>query len=370
MVTVLADDMTGAAEIAGVCLRLGLSTAFDLDFTIRRLPTADVWIIASDTRSLSEKEACTVVRKIALRLKDLQVKTLFKKIDSALRGHIVPEIQTLRECFPIDRVFVLPANPAGGRTIREGKYYIDGTPLHQTAFAQDPAFPIRTAAVREILQLTETDADYSTPDLLSVSDYQSYRPQPGALPAGGSVFFEACAPFYFPKGTQLNSTGKESSPPATHILMVCGSTHDSSRQFIRTDRYFPKIEIPRQEVVNYLDADNLERVASRAASVFNSRGKLLLSVAHDGESASLSTPVKLLLAKITQELLHRCPIQELLIEGGATAYACLESIGFPPLVPVEEYARGVVRLKVCNGSDLYLTIKPGSYSWPTKIFQS
>lgn len=369
MLTVLADDMTGAAEIAGVCLRSGLSVRFDFDFNIQRRPATDVWIIASDTRSLPEQEACHAVRQTAQRLKDLSVKTIFKKIDSALRGHIVPEINVLQDFFPADRILLLPANPESGRIVRNGVYFIDNVPLNQTAFANDPDFPARTASVREILGFAEKDTKYITPDMASLHDYQIHAShiQPGTLPAGGSVFFEACLPVYFPK-RKLASAVSEPRPLAKNILMICGSAHENSQSFIRNDRHFPKIEIQRQEVTNY--ADRFESLIQQAAALFDRHRKLLIAVESGEESATTSTQVKLLLAKITQALLTLCPIQELMLEGGATAYACLRTAGLSSLVPVEEYARGVVRLKVSGKSDRYLTIKPGSYEWPEKIFQS
>jgi uncharacterized protein YgbK (DUF1537 family) len=368
MVTVLADDMTGAAEIAGVCLRSGLSVTFDFECNIQRLPATDVWIIASDTRSLPEAEACETVRNIVRRLKEWQISTVFKKIDSALRGHIVPEIQAMQEYLRIEKVLILPANPESGRIVREGIYYIDGTPLHQTAFAHDPDYPARTGSVREILSLP----DAVIPDIVTPQDYEKYARhiRPGVLPAGGSAFFEACLPVYFPERKPA-SIRQETLPLRNHILMICGSAHDHSRRFIRNDRHFRKIEIPRREVADFLLAgERLEALITRAAGIFDNDHQLLLSVENGGEAVATAQQVKLLLAKITRELLHRCPVNECLIEGGATAYACIRAAGVSSLVPLREYARGVVRMKIPGKENLHLTIKPGSYEWPAQLFES
>ena len=118
MMTVLADDITGAAEIAGLCLRYGLSVAFDFDFKIDSVPAKDVWIIASDTRSLPEKEACDTVKQMAVFLKERGVKRIYKKVDSALRGHILPETAVLLGVIPHQQAIILPANPEMGRTVR------------------------------------------------------------------------------------------------------------------------------------------------------------------------------------------------------------------------------------------------------------
>ena len=58
------------------------------------------------------------------------------------------------------------------------------------------------------------------------------------------------------------------------------------------------------------------------------------------------------------------PVKDLLIEGGATAYAVVSELGFTAFQPTEELQQGVVRMKVMGVEGLHLTIKPGSYAWP------
>jgi len=380
IITVLADDITGAAEISGVCLRYGLSVTFDFDFNIQNLPSTDVWVIASDTRSLSEKEACEIVRKIARRLKALQVKTVFKKIDSALRGHIVPEIKTLIEYIPVTKVFILPANPETGRIIRDGIYLINEQPLHQTSFANDPDFPAKTSSVREILQLTENEI--VTPDILNMNDYKKYaklwghigaghatkgRGQaPPLLPVGGSVFFEACLKIYFPSA---KITEQKPICKGNNTLMICGSTHEASKQFIRENLTFKCLEIASGFVDELLDdPENLRVWTVGAIFNFKAHKKLIITVNNEDNIIVSSEKVKYLLSKITAEMVKKCDIDELLIEGGATAYACLQMANIASLIPVHEYSRGIVRLKIAGNDNMYITIKPGSYEWSPKLF--
>ena len=371
MLTVLADDITGAAEIAGVCLRFGLRVAFDLDFNIQRLPETDVWVIASDTRSLPEKEACDVVKTIACRLKELQVKILFKKIDSVLRGYIIPEIKVLQKYFPFDRIFILPANPETGRIIRNGIYYINEMPLNQTFFANDPDFPAKTASIREILQLTEENEKYITPNISNKRDYEKYARQisPQTLPVGGSVFFESCLPVYFPAAKScdiiIQPIRKRNS-----MLMISGSTHEASKRFIRENQIFKPIEIDANWVIELLkDSENFQIWIENVISIFNQWKKIIITVKNECDRLVSSEKVKKLLAAITAELICKCTIDELFIEGGATARACLRAADFTSLIPVEEYTRGVVRFKIPGKKSMHLTIKPGSYAWPEKLFE-
>jgi hypothetical protein len=348
-------------------MRSGRKVTFDFDFNVRRLPNTEVWIIVSDSRSLPEKEACLTMDKTAKLLKEMRVKHLFKKIDSALRGHIVPEINVLRNHFPIEKIYILPGNPEAGRIVHYGQYTIDGVPLNKTAFARDPDFPARSCDVREILKLPNALKEYITPDLLEIGDYRRYHVEKGVLPAGGSVFFETCMPYYFAK---INPPTSANTPlPLTNVLMICGSAHENSRRFIDNDTYFQHIEIPRREVNPHLRSDRFRALMARAVEVFNRCGKLLISVETGDASEATPAQVKLLLSNVSQTLIKLCPVKELLIEGGATAYACLQARGFSSLIPVEEFARGVVRLKVAGKENLHLTIKPGSYEWPEKLFQ-
>jgi uncharacterized protein YgbK (DUF1537 family) len=373
MLTVLTDDITGAAEIAGVCLRYGRSVVFDLYSDITCPPETDVWIIASDTRSLPEDEACRTVRTIARRLKEWQVQTIFKKIDSALRGHIIPEIEALKEYIAVEKILILPANPRSGRIVRNGIYYIHEMPLDRTSFANDPDFPARTASVCEILSKAgQSTLDHViTPDILTPQDYEQQARQirPGVLPAGGSAFFEACLRVYFPEANP-SFVVEEPLPPERTVLMICGSVHDNSRRFIRNDRRFRKIVIPSEEVADYLYTDKWEQWISCAASIFDQDKQLLIAVENGGGAGATANQVRLLLARITQALLSRCTVDELLIEGGATACACIRAAGLFPLVPVREYARGVVRMKIPGKENLHLTIKPGSYEWSSELFKS
>ncbi|MBO7232368.1 MAG: hypothetical protein J6V16_04355, partial [Bacteroidales bacterium] len=60
MISIIADDFTGAAEVAGICLRRGVSVSFLTDIpdveTIEEVDT-DVLVIAEDTRSFTAEGA-------------------------------------------------------------------------------------------------------------------------------------------------------------------------------------------------------------------------------------------------------------------------------------------------------------------------
>ena len=76
---------------------------------------------------------------------------LYKKTDSVLRGHLAVELSAMLSATGRSTGLLIPANPARNRTISEGEYRIDDIPLVETEFARDPAFPICSSQVTDLV---------------------------------------------------------------------------------------------------------------------------------------------------------------------------------------------------------------------------
>ncbi|MDE6556282.1 MAG: four-carbon acid sugar kinase family protein, partial [Duncaniella sp.] len=149
MIAVIADDITGAAEMAGIAHRLGLRVVLTTD-PYSLTGNADVAVIATDTRSMSEHEARELSAKYAAVLTSRNdISEIFKKTDSALRGHVVAELEAILGATRYEDALFMPANPSRGRTIRDGLYYIGDVLLDQTDFSFDPEFPAVSARLVE-----------------------------------------------------------------------------------------------------------------------------------------------------------------------------------------------------------------------------
>ena len=61
---------------------------------------------------------------------------------------------------------------------------------------------------------------------------------------------------------------------------------------------------------------------------------------------------------------RRVPIESIFAEGGATAAELVRRMNWPRLEVRYEWATGVATLAVADENTRWLTIKPGSYSWP------
>lgn len=387
MITVLADDLTGAAEVAGVCLRYGLKTAFG----VNALPSeeAEAWVIATDSRSMSETEARELHRQLAVSLKVVGRTSVFKKTDSVLRGHVVAELAGLMAVCEIKKVLLQPANPSVGRCIKAGVYLIDGIPLHQTAFAADPDYPATSASVDSLLQTrseqlfegnavlsnytnlphSNSGAGIYTPDCLSEDELKNGLQLLGddCIFAGSAAFFAA----YLEEkiGLKQQVAVEKINPLAENFLMICGSAHAQSRNFIEKARQrgWRVAELPAALLIEKTNDTALLAWADEQMALWRQEGRLIVKIATVQLSfPNCATVLKERLAKIVNRLLQN-PARELLIEGGATAYAILLQQGWSTLVPLQELAPGVVRMAVAQSPGLFLTLKPGSYGWPEMV---
>lgn len=181
--TVIADDLTGAADTGIAFALAGLPTFVSIG-NAPAPDSAQIVSVDTDTRRLSGDEAA---RKSGEAAKDAYrrgSRTLYKKIDSTLRGHVAAELATTFRAAAEQSggesplVIFAPAFPGTGRTTRDGRVVVSGVPLEQSEVWQksgmtgpaDPvpmlgqagleAEPVRLATVRgghDDLRLTLSD---------------------------------------------------------------------------------------------------------------------------------------------------------------------------------------------------------------------
>jgi D-threonate/D-erythronate kinase len=380
MITLLADDLTGAAEVAGVCLRYGWSVVFGVNI----LPTGDaqVRVIATDSRSMSGQEARMIHRQLAEEIGKTSGKQVFKKTDSILRGHVVAELDEWMDVLGFEKAVLQPANPAIGRCIQEGCYFVEGKPLNETAFREDAEFPAWSSSVEALLMerngnrssrkiITGTELfqkkGIHVPDCVDVEDLikSVHANDSTVLHAGSAAFLAAWLQTTYGLTEQPRSF--KTNPMTGRFLMICGSKHAKSEQYIVASkkRGLAVAEFPEDFLKENLEPGLLEEWADNLAEFWGRTGQMLVTQGHKQVSFPGCAPLlRSRLATVVQHMLEQCTVGELLLEGGATAFALLEKKGWTNLIPLEEYSPGIVRMSVMGVSNLFLTLKPGSYCWP------
>ena len=91
MIAIIADDFTGAAELAGISLRHGLTVELYLATVTKT--AADVLVVCTDSRSLNIDDAKKATADAVENILQFNPEFIYKKIDSVLRGHVMEEVK-------------------------------------------------------------------------------------------------------------------------------------------------------------------------------------------------------------------------------------------------------------------------------------
>jgi uncharacterized protein YgbK (DUF1537 family) len=94
LVTIIADDLSGATDSAVACAERGLDTVVALVDTSNN-GRAEAIAFDADTRRRSRRAAAAETARLVRSHANMSSGILFKKIDSTLRGHIGAEIAAL-----------------------------------------------------------------------------------------------------------------------------------------------------------------------------------------------------------------------------------------------------------------------------------
>ena len=354
---VIADDITGAAEIAGIVFARGEKVRLVCGDSVccRANVTNTTMVIATDTRSMSEDEAVAETRRVAAACGFPADHTmLFKKTDSALRGHVMAELVTLMKATGYRRAVYIPANPSKGRVIRNGVYLINDVPIHKTAFSYDPEFPAKNSLLQERFPNAEAQG-ILMPDVESEEDIRqiitTYN-DGKTLFAGAadlfSVMLDVCG-----LGGKTQDAGTPGVPEGSSLIL-CGSTQSKV-----LDVGFLLCPMPREVYDGVKTAGDWFAEVSVEWPMVNG---LVLTIPYFGQTGkNIAIRLRTTMAEMTKRLVEIRRPDHLIIEGGATAWATLRQLGWTQFFVECQMAPGVVQMRAENGT--LVTLKPGSYPW-------
>ena len=370
MIAVIADDFTGAAELAGISLRYGLKVSL---FTREVKDTgADVLVVSTDSRSMSREEALRETKRLLEQLISLKPSLIYKKTDSVMRGYVTDELKLQLQLQGFKRILYMPANPSLGRIIKNGMYYVGGTPILETDFSNDPEFPVSSSFVKTILNDPSVqvlapgdvmpEAGFIVAAVTDTEEVEQWVSMldDNTLAAGAGDFFTA---ILLKRFQSADTPDPELTLP---VLYVCGTAYEEAVRFVKKaepDGLVEYLSLNAMLHPERLDQDLVDSCKYRLLT----HGKMILAIDGLTVPEDLTAPeLRESMAKVTQWILRRNIIHELFIEGGSTASAILEELKISELQPVNEWQRGVVRMKYGN---LYITVKPGSYALPEQFKQ-
>ena len=384
MIVVIADDFTGAAEVAAIAMCHGLKTEIQTELDTNT--NAELLVIDTDTRSMQPQQASEKISQTLDKLRSVRPQWFYKKTDSVIRGPVLAELEALLENSGFDRILFVPANTSFGRTIKGGTYFINNVPLDKTDFANDPEHPARSANVIELLgpsdlvkiiSLTEPQSiptrTISIGGAQTKDDFDAWAEHltDTAIAAGGADFLTAILES---KGfIEKNPAQSEPINKDTTSLFVCTSGSGYSVNAVKKAQTnsIPVIKMPRELFKSQESAEFVQKWATETTTALRKNRSAIITI---GESKMARADIALKLrqhtATVVERILSTINIDQLYIEGGATASAIIKKIGLNRFIPVEKLAPGVVKMSSGGIKNLHITIKPGSYPWPDNLRQS
>jgi D-threonate/D-erythronate kinase len=383
VIGVIADDLTGAAELGAVGLRHGLRAEIILSGEIRH--STDLVCVDTDSRSCTPGEAADRTAVAASRLRALEARWIYKKVDSVLRGQVTAELEAIMSQLGFNLALLAPANPSLGRVILAGRYFIRGRPLHESEFAHDPEYPRRSSDVLDLLATAKrlpirvcraknplpasgiVIGETGTPRDLQ---HWAGRLNPEILPAGGVEFFAA---LMVAAGHAIASPPADIAVPSATggELFICGSASESANEFVHMAKASgtPVFSLPETLAWGAEFAPSaVEEAAQPAVVAFRSHRRIILNIGLPPvREPARARLLAVHLSQVAQAVLRQASIGHVYVEGGATAVELLRRLGWKRLEVCRELAQGVVTLTAVDAPSPFLTIKPGSYRWPDKV---
>lgn len=158
MLGCIADDFTGATDLANTLTRQGMCTVVLLGVPRDDLapPDADAIVVALKSRSIPAADAVRLSLAALEWLKRAGARQFYFKycstFDSTDAGNIGPVADALRErlCEPF--TIACPAFPTNGRTVYDGHLFVGRELLSESSMRDHPLTPMLDASLVRVLQ--------------------------------------------------------------------------------------------------------------------------------------------------------------------------------------------------------------------------
>jgi uncharacterized protein YgbK (DUF1537 family) len=382
MLAIVADDLTGAADTSACFADAGWRTV--IPFTTVAPGNVDVLALSTESRDLPEFEASEAVYRAILSMAgSAPPRWLYKKVDSAMRGHPCAELLAAMNALGTRRALVAPALPAEGRTTRGGRQYINGLPVQASSFAGQaaptslldifandrdlPVIHLPLGLVRQhpgavcewlaadedgiLVADAETDADL---DVLARAAASS-----GLQVLCGAAGFARRLALTLPQGRS------PSEPPvaAKPILIVAGSMHAATARQLKVleEHGVPVIRLP-QEVIDDPEC-SLSNTLGRVAAHLSAGRTVAVTTVGLNPSASGERSVASRLADVATAPVVRDQLGGMVLTGGDVAAAVCDALGARGLHLGGEIYAGQPWGRLIGGDlpDLPVATKAGSF---------
>jgi uncharacterized protein YgbK (DUF1537 family) len=353
-VVIVADDLTGALDVAGPFANRGHSTWVVVDpgrADPLQLPAAEVVSVNVTSRHLPAAHAAALVHETLARVRPAAAPVLIKKIDSTLRGNVVAESLAALHASARRMLVVAPAFPAQGRTVSRGVVHVQGVPLAQTAFARDALSPpplepldhvFRSAMPHALVRVVPPHGPFDLPGtdgrphvyVVDTTTDGDLRATAAALrPVLGDCVFVGSAGIARAIAHEVLTDRPRPPRPAVTgpVLVVVGSRAEQSAQQVAA--LAGRADVALFEAPNGRLADD--------ALLSDARPVVVLRATKGPGGPGEAGEVARALAAATVRVLEARPIRAVLATGGDTAIAILDALRIASLRVMGDVLPGI-----------------------------
>jgi uncharacterized protein YgbK (DUF1537 family) len=403
----IADDYTGASDLANTLTRAGLRTVQTIGVPVDDLALPEVDAVVVSLKSRSIEASIAVERSLAAekwmrgRGADHVLFKICSTFDSTDKGNIGPVTDALRAASGDTIVLVTPAFPATGRTVYQGNLFVGAVPLNESPLKDHPLNPMHDSnLVRVLARQSKTKiglVDLATlsrgadavrtrladlaregigaaiidavfdPDLETIGKVAvAHRLSVGASGIGLGLARAL--------GGKADASGTtDGKPIGGRAACLAGSCSQATLgQIASAEKVMPVLHLDPEQVIK--GKDEARRALAWARERLGSHSVLIASSAAPEQVAALQArhgrdaaghAIEQAMADIAEGLIG-AGVRRLVVAGGETSGAVVDRLGIPGFLVGAEIAAGVpvLRAVAAKQGDMLITLKSGNFGGP------
>ncbi|MFC7619330.1 3-oxo-tetronate kinase [Microlunatus sp. GCM10028923] len=158
MIGIIADDATGASDVAAALTRRGVRTAlaFDADVDPSEVSGAGAVVVGLKTRTAERQHAVALSLRALKSLQECGATRFYVKycstFDSTADGNIGPITDAVADALGAAVVVTTPSAPRHRRSVYQGHLFVGDSLINETHMAQHPLTPMTDSSVPRLLQ--------------------------------------------------------------------------------------------------------------------------------------------------------------------------------------------------------------------------
>ncbi|WP_420548753.1 3-oxo-tetronate kinase [Curvivirga sp.] len=399
----IADDLTGATDIAMILQRSGLKVAqiVGVPYDQTPVPDADAIVISLKSRTIPAADAIDQSITSCRWLKDQGAQQIFFKycstFDSTEQGNIGPVCDALMQELNVKTTIACPSFPENGRTVYKGHLFVNDVLLSASPLKDHPLTPMTNSNLKQVLS-SQCDATVENiffneieNGIRPLSDTSSSNPNSKiyimdsltdehllkigkackdlSLITGGSAVGQGLIDNYLEKGILSSKSQESFDAPIGKTVILSGSCSEATRKQIA----YAKLTIDSFQI-NVFDILSGKDVVTEALSwaenqlqdddavlIYSSTTPDDLEHIHKhGNALEIGEQVEAVLSTLATKL-HAQNIKRFVVAGGETSGAVINSLNVNTLEIGPMIDPGVPWTKSIGDSSIALALKSGNF---------